>query len=218
MSEYDAFSETFARSRRSMRWPEIGWCLDAMHAHLAPFVHAPSILDVGAGAGRHVPEIYARWPDATYVGVDVSEGMLQEARKDYPDHVFYCLDMREIDRIGSMSGCQVFDGACFFASFHHLSTPEGRVNTLMKLRTVLAPHAIVAMTVWELLTPDHLLRYGDMRTAEQEFSIKIGQHVRYYHAFTREELSSLIRASGYHLMYCERSSTDCNIVVLFTLS
>jgi SAM-dependent methyltransferase len=60
--------------------------------HLAPFERALEeiprpprrALDLGTGTGAAALAIARRWPDAEVVGVDLAEGMLEEARRKLP--------------------------------------------------------------------------------------------------------------------------------------
>ena len=52
---------------------------------LATVEEAPArILDLGTGTGRAAAALARRWPDADVLGVDLSPGMLEEARRQLP--------------------------------------------------------------------------------------------------------------------------------------
>ena len=211
MSSYDDFATTFAHSRDSMKWQDIEYCLDRVKSLV--MTDAPHILDIGAGNGRHIPDIILRWDRAGYVGIDVSAGMIREARSRYPDHDLRQLDMRSVKTIDG-----VFDVVCFFASFHHLETAGERLAALRDLRSILYVGSIVCMTNWYLLSPVLLARYSSMRTGEQDFAIKIGVHTRYYHAFTDDELVGLVEAAGYTVVEQGIGPSGRNLTTIFKVS
>ncbi len=54
-----------------------------------------SIVDLGCGSGNGLPFMRARWPDATYVGVDSSSEMLARAESDHPGEHWLEADVRD---------------------------------------------------------------------------------------------------------------------------
>jgi SAM-dependent methyltransferase len=85
--------------RRPLRWQfdrlAAGWDegrspnrLRGLEAALALLDAAPArVLDVGTGTGDAALALARRWPDAEVVGVDVSERMVEEARRKLPDEL-----------------------------------------------------------------------------------------------------------------------------------
>ena len=61
--------------------------------HRAPLDHPASIVDLGCGRGNVAPHLLDRWPDASYLGVDVDEHMLETARTGHPDLSFQQADI-----------------------------------------------------------------------------------------------------------------------------
>lgn len=81
---YDAFATTFSNSRKNLHWPELEYIIEDIKNN-----SYKSILDIGCGNGRFLEEAekLGHIPD-TYLGVDNSEGMIQEARKLHPESLF----------------------------------------------------------------------------------------------------------------------------------
>jgi len=50
-----------------------------------PDIDARRILDLGCGTGHFLPDLHNRFPDAELIGLDLSEQMLQFARKQCPE-------------------------------------------------------------------------------------------------------------------------------------
>jgi ubiquinone/menaquinone biosynthesis C-methylase UbiE len=85
--KFNEWSETYERS--FMQW----LLFDRIHRgvlnHL-PVDFTPShILDIGCGTGRLLRRMHAKWPSAVLVGVDPSDGMIDQAHKLTPDAILY---------------------------------------------------------------------------------------------------------------------------------
>lgn len=55
------------------------------------------ILEVGFGNGKHIPEIISQANELTYVGVDYSKTMVEEANKNNPNQIFYHQNVLNLD-------------------------------------------------------------------------------------------------------------------------
>lgn len=217
--QYDDFGETFWKSRLDLRWEEI----DEILAHF--ITRAPStglIADVGCGNGRllrHIREHEStgmyRKNFQTYIWLDTSEVLLNQAKvQDWWD-VFSEVDWRVADMrdIGSeLSPVWLFDGVFFIASFHHLQTHEERISVLQQSKKLLSKTGEIVMTNWNLTHPSQS-KYKDKKIAEYpdgsaDYMIKIGQHERFYHAFSHEEYLLLAQEAGLEISdtFGERNS------------
>lgn len=59
---------------------------------------ASSILEIGVGAGRIGKLLTERWPNASYVGIDISPARVAEAREVLPEHAEVVeVDLLEFD-------------------------------------------------------------------------------------------------------------------------
>ena len=110
----------------------------------------------------------------------------------------------------------LFDGLFFIASFHHLASREERISVLLQAKKLLSPTGKIAMINWNLLDPTQL-KYQDSQTQKYsdgsaDYSIKIGEHMRYYHAFSAEEYSALAEVVGLSL---SQHFGERNSVVIF---
>lgn len=217
---YDRFAHTFAQSRAWMHWDEIDELLRF-------FIKASctkknwSILDVGCGTGRLKDHIAASFAIefqshmAHYIGVDLSNQLLKRASKKesgiFLSQKFQHGDMRKIETIFTW---QKFDAIFFIASFHHLETLEARINVLKQAQSLLTEDGCILMTNWHLLSEMNASRYSHACTTKYadgsaDFQIKIGKHLRYYHAFSREEFEHLTGETGLKIIrevWWERNS------------
>lgn len=185
---YDAFATTFSNSRKNLHWPELEYIIEDIKNN-----SYKSILDIGCGNGRFLEE----WeklgyiPD-TYLGVDNSEGMIQEARKLHPESLFEVIWMQDIANIE-----ESFEVILFLASFHHLESEIERIQVLLDIRKLLSPTGRIYMTNWNLREQT---RYEKSHRGNGDFDIKIGKYSRYYHGFTMTELEQLFKETGYKVI------------------
>lgn len=55
------------------------------------------VLEIGTGNGKHVQEVLAQAKGITYVGLDYSKTMIEAAKENNPNQVFYHQDILNID-------------------------------------------------------------------------------------------------------------------------
>ena len=112
--------------------------------------------------------------------------------------VHFCLgDMRDMDQ--HLSG--YFDSICFVASFHHLEYEDERITVLQKSKKLLSKDGKISMLNWHLL---NLPQYADSQTLQYsnesaDYGIKIGEHTRFYHAFSIKEYEDLAEKVGMNI-------------------
>jgi trans-aconitate methyltransferase len=198
-AEYDQFSETFARSRKSMEWPEVDALVETFRKNFRVDEGGrPKILDVGCGSGRLVPVLERAFPGGfDYLGTDVSVGMLREAKKAHSEYRFEKADMRELADNAIVRGKKPFDAVFAIASFHHLLAERDQLEALSGFRNLLVPGGFLAMTCWNLLSVSNMAKYGDRQNSEGIFEIKIGANVRHYAGLDEKTLRKLLLEAGF---------------------
>lgn len=107
-------------------------------AHL-PLSGARNIVDVGTGAGALLPLILKGSPDATVLGVDNSEGMLQLARKKHTGPL-KLMDVQKLELPNDQ-----FDVAVVAFVLFHLPRPD---RCLQEVTRVLRPGGAVGTVTW----------------------------------------------------------------------
>ena len=104
-----------------------------------PLKGASCIIDVGTGAGALLPAIRRAAPDATILGVDRSEGMLQLARQKHTG----ALALMDVQRLALPANR--FDAAVVAFVLFHVPSPE---RCLREVNRVLKPGGTVGTVTW----------------------------------------------------------------------
>jgi ubiquinone/menaquinone biosynthesis C-methylase UbiE len=84
---FNRWSETYERS--FMQWLLFDRVHQGVLARIPAGFTPTGILDIGCGTGRLLRRMRVRWPAAILVGVDVSEGMVAQAREQTPGATIY---------------------------------------------------------------------------------------------------------------------------------
>ncbi len=197
--DYNKYAKTFAQSRKDMSWPELEYCFGIMKK-------GASILDLACGSGRLLWE-YNKffWASpATYLWIDISQGLINEAKEAYPEQNFLLWDMRSF---WQSLWSELYENIFCIAGFHHLESYEQRLQTLKEMKNKLSSWARVYMTNWSLHTWENREKYKKSQIWESEnkygsfdYKIKIGEHFRYYHSFSLEELWELAHEIWFNVL------------------
>jgi len=187
MVDYNKFAETFSKSRKNLKWPEIEYIIDYINTN---FHKQISIFDVWCGNWRLLRSLISSKLDFQYLWTDSSSWMINEAKTLFPENQFQVLDMLNIDKVWHK-----FDIIFFIASFHHLHLIEDRLNVLNKAKNLLNTWWIIMMTNWNLLWKNNFEKYEESYLWNGDFNIKIGKFTRYYHSFQLDELENLFISS-----------------------
>ncbi|OQY47464.1 MAG: hypothetical protein B6242_04915 [Anaerolineaceae bacterium 4572_78] len=90
--------------------------------------HQPPILDLGCGTGLFLEIISLKQKE--YVGVDISGGMLQIARRKFPHNTFFQADMTNLHFLPSQSFQSI---VILFDGFTHIINPKTVVMEVYRL-------------------------------------------------------------------------------------
>lgn len=189
---YDKIAPLFATTRQYL-WDD-----------LKPFVKYlkpnQKVLDIGCGTGR-LYQIFAKFQDSLdYVGLDQSEGQLEEAKRDFPNNKYVQAEMTKLSFEGSS-----FDLIFCIATLHHLPDETTREEALSEMYRVLKPGGRVFMTNWNLYSDSakKTVEKGKWEETEGEFRVPwmnpqgeiVGE--RYYYGFTPEYLQKIFETAGF---------------------
>jgi SAM-dependent methyltransferase len=106
-----------------------------------------TFLDYGCGVGRTSEYFRKYFPNSKYVGSDVSEDSLSEARKKYPNESFVTLNPCE-----SGFNSETFDIVFAACVFHHIP-PANRIEQLKEIKRILKPNGILFIFEHNPLNP-----------------------------------------------------------------
>lgn len=194
---YNSFSQEFS-STRHYQWKEF----DSL---FSDGKDGMKILDLGCGNGRLSAFLEDQPYNISYTGIDISENLLQEARRLFPQKPFYTGSFlhfpQEIDSVQ-------FDQIWAIASFHHLATRSDRKHALKNIWNALKDDGECIMTVWNLWDQKKYMpqkKSAQWRSvynpwwSARDFIIPWGKQKtpRYYYAFDSEELKNLFVECGF---------------------
>lgn len=186
--DYNHIAPDFANTRVNI-WPEIAVLFDYIRKN-------DKVLDLGCGNGRFVNIIKERGGE--YFGTDVSFGLIDIAKKNYPNDSFQATEPLKLP-----FGDNYFDVIYSIAVLHHIPSKDFRLEFLQEARRVLKAGGIFVLTVWKPKDKHWgifgLLRgmdFGDV--IEKWFGNNKGE--RYFHCFTEVELTRLLRQADFEIL------------------
>jgi ubiquinone/menaquinone biosynthesis C-methylase UbiE len=139
----------------------------------------PLILNVGCGDGRD--NVHIEKNGAKTIGIDLSKGMLREARKLYPQGDFRIMDMRDMSFNDNF-----FDGIWASGSIYHV--PKSQVSQVAgEFRRVLKIDGILGL--------NFKLGTGEGMEANPK---SYGGAPRYFAYYTEKEMKDLLDRHGFH--------------------
>lgn len=198
---YDSVAESFSQTR--MHW---WYGFDFMKPYIR---NMRSVLDFGCGNGRLIDFLKSSTESSLsdmlpeiYRGVDVSAGLIERARKRYPEYNFQLIN-RETNLPFDQKSV---DLACAIAVFHHF-TPEMATDALCELKRVLKENGRLIVTVWYLWNQKYLPFLGqgvDSQSPAKDgmvpFTSLQGQSMRYCYWWSLPDLELAIEAAGFSVI------------------
>ncbi|MEA1932059.1 MAG: methyltransferase domain-containing protein [Euryarchaeota archaeon] len=202
---YDRIADHFAKTRE-YAWPEVE---SFISDELDRCDSLDRALDLGCGNGRHAQALAEAGADV--VGLDVSRGLLTEARERATGRGFVVdLVHGDASRLPFLN--DAFSQIVYVATLHHLRTREARRQSLSAVGRVLAPGGRSLVSVWSTA--------HDRFDAEEGFDTTVdwtlpgGEQVgRYYHIYDPEEFRADLEAAAVEVIDCRVSSGNCYAVV-----
>lgn len=109
-------------------------------ANRVPLAGPGNILDVGCGPGNSTQVLHAKFPNASILGIDQSQNMIDSARAACPEMKFMLCDAQtDLNRIGNMFDL-VFSNACIQWIPNHPSL-------LRQMMALLNPGGVLAVQI-----------------------------------------------------------------------
>jgi 2-polyprenyl-3-methyl-5-hydroxy-6-metoxy-1,4-benzoquinol methylase len=181
---YDEIGKEFSASRQYI-WPDLKPFLDKVKPK-------SSILDIGCGNGRLLLGLPQ---NIKYTGLDISQALLNAAKKAHPHHQFIQTDITSEDIWNKLPQ---FDYIFCIAVLHHLPTQKDQLFLLKQIKKHLKPQGKVLITSWNLWQPKYFKYHLDLQTKIHNLHhvyIPFQGRPRFCFAVTVPYLKSLLQAS-----------------------
>jgi len=202
---YDRIADHFAKTRE-YAWPEVESFISDEVDRCGSLNRA---LDLGCGNGRHAQALAEA--GAEVVGLDVSRGLLAEARQRADERGF-AVDLVHGDGSRLPFTDSGFSQVVYVATLHHLRTRESRRQSLSEVGRVLAPDGRALVSVWSTAHDRFEATEGFDTTVD--WTLPGGETVgRYYHIYDPEEFRVDLEAANIEVVDCRISSGNCYAVV-----
>lgn len=160
------------------------------------------ILDAGCGSGRDTDAFREQGFDVT--GLDVSDGLIHEAKEKYPESKFLVGDMLSLPFPESD-----FDGIWASASLLHFESEEDVLKSLREFNRVLKDSGILFVSV--------KMQSGNTKTGLEE-DARFAEP-RFFQYFSEKEMHELLHKAGFSLLNSriEQSKSRANVkwIMLF---
>jgi 2-polyprenyl-3-methyl-5-hydroxy-6-metoxy-1,4-benzoquinol methylase len=202
---YQEIATEFDLTRKKFLWPEIKNLTDNIK-------EGDKVLDVGCGNGRLLEVLKNK--NINYLGVDNSSELIKIARNNYPNYKFLVADILDLSQIPVDS----FDYVFCLAVLPHIPGKKLRMKALRELKKKVKNSGKIIISAWNLwgqktnkkyrfliikngclkILGKNNLDFGDIIFPWKSSNGKTSSK-RYYHAFTRAGLKSLVLKTGIHL-------------------
>jgi len=194
--DYHQLAKEFSATR-AFSWQEL--------EELVKFVKPEqNILDAGCGNGRLYQLLKNK--NIKYLGIDNSDALISEAKTKYQFGNF-----RQMDLLDLHFETETFDIVFCIAALQHIPSKELRLQVLKDFHHILKPNSYLLMTNWNLWQAKYFwqtLKYSfssiagkhrelDIKDVYMPWKARFGVVDRYYHAFTKKELASLLEQAGF---------------------
>ena len=191
--DYSLIASRFSSTRRKP-WKEMKFIFD----QITP---GSRVLDLGCGNGRFYELLKEK--EVSYLGVDQSKELIEEAKEKYKEASFI-----QADALNLPLEKESFDYVISIAVFHHMPTPFYRRKFLKEVSRVLKRNGLFVCTVWSFSSQKEILfknislkirgKLG-IRDALIPFKDDKGEIItsRYYHFFTPLELKRVVSGAGF---------------------
>ena len=200
---YDRIATHFAQTREHP-WPDVATFVEEADP-------VATALDLGCGNGRHA-ELLAARADRT-IGVDLSRGVLEEARDRAADHGF-ALDLVQGDAASLPLRHDRVGLAVYIAAVHHLPDRTTRVASFDELARVLTSGGRGLVSAWST-AHDRFDADGEAGfDTTVDWTLPCGETVdRFYHIYAPAEFERDLAASNLGVARTWVSGGNCYAVV-----
>ena len=221
-SFYTEFGASFSATRHRLQ-PGVRRVLETLKGE-------ESILDLGCGNGEFARELAKRGHRGTYLGVDISPPLLQDAERQ-PGGMpakFMEVDLTRLpafsDQLTAQDGWSVVTA---FAVLHHIPSRDLRIDILRIVNHLLKTEGRFIHSHWQFLNSEKLrARIQSWESANVlASSVDLGDYLldwrnggnglRYVHHFDERELGELATASRFQVVDTFYSDGDTGNLGLY---
>lgn len=212
--DYNRIAQEFSSSRRFI-WKDLEFLIQ----YTMP---GDRVLDLGCGNGRLFQIL--KDMEIEYFGVDVSEKLIEIAKKRYHQAKFQVADALNLPFPNNY-----FDKIYSIAIFHHIPSEKFRLRFLKEAKRVLKPGGLLILTVWkirQLKSIKLILKYSFLKIlglSQLDFGDILNpwgkKCKRYVHNFSQRGLRKLLEKSSFKIKEIdtikrpERKDTNIYVVV-----
>ena len=227
---YNQFAPSFSATRHQVQ-PGVRKLIEEMIA-------ASSILDVGCGNGTLARALAERGYRGAYLGLDMSQDLLENAQKllgtpPQGEFEFLTIDLAN-PKWQQALPVKSYDWLVSFAVFHHIPGKELRQNIIKTFTTLVTRESFVAISVWQWQNSPRLRkrvlpwsRVGLSKEVLDEGDVLLDWRagetlgLRYVHTFDEDELASLGEYAGFKVVdsfYSDGKSGDLALYQIWQLA
>lgn len=178
--------------------------------HTIPPTH--DVLDLGCGNGELARRLALRAHSGTYLGLDFSSTLLEQASMGLPVNFYFRMaDLSGEDWDAPLTGSH-YHAIFAFAVLHHLPGTDLRLQVLRKVRSLLSPDGRFIHSEWQFLNSPRLkarlqpwesvgLSQSDVDPDDYLLDWRQGgSGLRYVHHFSEAELAELAAQAGFEII------------------
>jgi 2-polyprenyl-3-methyl-5-hydroxy-6-metoxy-1,4-benzoquinol methylase len=167
-----------------------------------------SILDLGCGNGELARTLSRRGHHGSYLGLDSSLPLLEEADREA---FAFPVQFLQADLTRLSTATDRYSLVFAFAVLHHIPGLELRLEIIRKIREQLKPDGMFIHSNWQFLNSPRLkariqpwesigLKETDLDVNDYLLDWKRGGHgLRYVHHFDESELAQLAKSGGFEI-------------------
>ena len=189
---YNKIAELFSSTRGYM-WGDISFLAENIK-------NGDKVLDLGCGNGRLVESLKLK-VKSDYLGVDNSEGLIEQARKAYPDQKFEVMDALKLNLPENS-----FDVIFMVSVLNHFPKDK-QTQVLRNVKKALKPGGLLLMVNWNLWNRDNLksiwknisffnILFGERGVTTHWKTTGVDVPL-YYYAFTKGGIKRLLKKNGF---------------------
>ncbi len=203
---YDRYAPSFSATRHQVQ-PGVRKIVDQIPLDI-------NILDLGCGNGTLARALAAKGFTGQYLGVDMSEGLLESARRLTGEpplgrYQFQLVDLAQKNWSAEIQQLNNHWVVCF-AVLHHLPSNDLRYQTVKSVGSLLTPGGHVAISVWQWQNSSRLrkrvlpwavvgLQETDLDPGDVLLDWRAADEpgLRYVHTFDDDSLGKLAESAGF---------------------